>query len=33
MSHPLLQAVHTPQTDALLARAEEGGVVALTGLN
>ena len=33
MSHPLLQAVHTPQTDALLARAGEGGVVALTGLN
>ena len=33
MSHPFLQALHTPQTDAVLAQAEKGGVVALTGLN
>ncbi len=33
MSHPLLQALQTPQTDALLALAGKGGTVALTGLN
>ena len=33
MSHPFLQALRTPQTDAVLAQAEKGSVVALTGLN